>query len=68
MKKAGFNDKLKNSNKKIASNRTRRIEVNTKIYDLEKKFKIISKQGLTTDLINKFSILNGEKYFSSNRF
>ena len=44
------------------------MEVNTKIYDLEKKFKIISKQGLTTDLINKFSILNGEKYFSSNRF
>ena len=29
-----------------------------------KKVKAISTKGLTKDLINKFSILNGAKYFS----
>ena len=28
----------------------------------------LSKKGLTKDLINKFSILNGAKYFSSGIF
>ena len=32
------------------------------------KFKGISIKGLTKDLINKFSILNGAKYFSSGIF
>ena len=39
----------------------------TKIVDdPEKKVKIISKKGLTADLINKYSILNGAKSFSSD--
>ena len=32
------------------------------------KVKAISAKGLTKDLINKFSILNGVKYFSSGLF
>ena len=30
---------------------------------MSEKFKAISTKGLTKDLINKFSILNGAKYF-----
>ena len=30
--------------------------------------KVLSTKGLTVDLINKFSILNGEKYFLSGLF
>ena len=36
--------------------------------DLSKKVKAISTKGLTKDLISKFSILNGAKYFSSGMF
>ena len=35
---------------------------------LSKKVKATSTKGLTKDLINKFSILNGVKYFSSGIF
>ena len=34
----------------------------------QKKCKVISTKGSTKDLINKFSILNGEKYFSLEAF
>ena len=34
----------------------------------QKKLKEISKKGLTKNLMNKFSILNGLKYFSSEIF
>ena len=34
----------------------------------QKKVKAISIKGLTKDLINKFSILNGAKYFSLGIF
>ena len=34
----------------------------------QKKFKAISRKGLTNDLMNKFSILNEAKYFSSGIF
>ena len=34
----------------------------------QKKVKAISTKGLTKDLINKFSILKGAKYFSSGIF
>ena len=34
--------------------------------DLAKKVKLISTKGLTEDLTNKYSIVNGVKYFSSN--
>ena len=35
--------------------------------DLEKKVKIISTKRLKADLLNKYSVLNGAKYFSSDR-
>ena len=34
----------------------------------QKKVKAISTKGLSKDLINKFNILNGAKYFSSEIF
>ena len=33
-----------------------------------KKVKAIATKGLTRDLINKFSVLNGAKYFSLGTF
>ena len=36
--------------------------------ELSKKVKVISTKGLTKDLINKFSILNGAKLFSLGIF
>ena len=36
--------------------------------ELSKKFKAISTKGLTKDFIDKFSICNGAKYFSSGIF
>ena len=35
--------------------------------ELSKEMKAISTKGLTKDLINQFSILNGAKYFSSGK-
>ena len=58
IKKADFDDKLKN----ITSNKNELNKLS------KKKNKAISTKGLTTDLINKFSILNGAKYFSSGIF
>ena len=43
-----------------------RIKMNQTNY--RKKVKSISTKGLASDLINKFSILNGAKYFSSRIF
>ena len=57
VKKADFDNKLKD----VTSNKN---ELN----ELSKKVKAISTKGLTKDLINKFSILNGAKYFSSEIF
>ena len=34
---------------------------------IQKKVKMISAKGLTVDLIDKYSILNGEKYFFRNK-
>ena len=58
-----FNNKLKKLNKKVNSNNTSHAEFNTKLDDLERNVKIISTKGLTADMINKYSILNGPKYF-----
>ena len=49
-----FDNKVKN----VTSNKS---ELN----ELSKKVKAISIKRLTKDLINKFSILDGAKYFSS---
>ena len=56
-KKTDFDNKLKN----VTSNKT-------KLNELSKKVKAISAKGLRKDLINKFSISNGAKYFSSGIF
>ena len=57
LKKRYFDNKLKN----VTSNKN---ELN----ELSEKVKVISTNELTKDLINKFSILNGAKYFSSRIF
>ena len=55
--KTDFDNKLKD----VTSNKN---ELN----ELSKKVKAISTKGLTKDLIDKFSILNGAKYFSLGIF
>ena len=57
VKKTDFGNKLRD----VTSNKN---ELN----ELSKKVKAISTKGLTKDLIDKFSILNGAKYFSSGIF
>ena len=57
VKNTDFDNKLKD----VTSNKN---ELN----ELSKKVRAISTNGLTKDFINKFSILNGAKYFSSGIF
>ena len=66
VKKAYFVEKLININRKVTLNKARHVEIKDKLDDLSKNVKIISTKGLTKDLINKYSILNGGKYFSSD--
>ena len=68
IKKDRFNDKLKNLNKNVTLNKTKHLLNENELNELLKKFKAISTKGLTKKLINKFSILNGAKYFSSGIF
>ena len=42
------------------------IEANNKLDDIEIEANIISTKGLTKNLIDKYSITNGAKYFPSN--
>ena len=53
---------------KMESNSVKKTDYNTKFTEIEKKIKAISTKGLTKDLIDKFSIVNGAKYFSSGMF
>ena len=55
-----------NLDKKVIWNKTRHVEVDKKLDNLKKKVDIISTKGLTKNLINKYCILNGAKYFSSD--
>ena len=57
VKKADFDNKIKNVQ-----------SIENELNELSKKVKAISTKGLTKDLTNKFSILNGEKCFSSGIF
>ena len=66
--KTDFDDKLKNLNKNLSWNKTKHVLVENELNELSEKVKAISTKGLTKDLINKFSILNGAKYFSSGIF
>ena len=80
VKKDVYNAKIKNIEDKIPdiTNLATNAFLNTKIYEvkgeipklneLSKKVKVILTNGLTKDLINKFSILNGAKYFSLGIF
>ena len=51
------------------ANLVKKTDLNkNELNELSKNVKAISAKGLTKDLINKFSILNGAKYFSSGNF
>ena len=66
-KETDFDDKLKTLNKDVTSNKTHHILVENELNELSKKT-TISTKGLAKDLINKFSILNGPKYFLQEYF
>ena len=51
-KKTDFDDKLKNLNEKITSNKTKHVLVANELNELSKKIEAISTKGLTKDLIN----------------
>ena len=68
VKKTDFDFKLKNLSKNITSNKTKHVLIENELNELSEKFKAISTKGLTKELINKFSILNRAKYFSSRIF
>ena len=57
VKNTNFNNKLKGVTSK-----------ENELNELSKKVKAIPKKGLTKDLIDKLSILDGAKYFSSGIF
>ena len=65
-KKAYLHKSLINIDEEFGSNKAKQTEVKTKLEDLEKNVKLIITKGLTENLINEFSILNGAKYFSSD--
>ena len=65
VKKTDFDNKLRNLNKKITSNKTKYALFENELNELSKKVETISTEGLTKDFINKHSILNGAKYFYS---
>ena len=66
VKKAYLHKSLINIDEEFGSNKAKQTEVKTKLEDLEKNVKLIITKGLTENLINEFSILNGAKYFSSD--
>ena len=64
MKKIDLDDKLKKNSKKINSNKAKYTGFQKRFNVLPAKVKLVSTKGLTKDLINKYSILNGAKYVS----
>ena len=61
--KTDFDDKLKNLNKNLSWNKTKHVLVENELNELSEKVKAISTKGLTKDLLHKFNIFNGSKYF-----
>ena len=59
-------NKLKNLNKKVTSNKAKHVLVENESHELSEKVELISTKGLTKDRKNKYWILIGEKYFSSD--
>ena len=68
VKGTDFDKKLKNFHKNVTSNKSKHVLVENELNELSEKVKAISIKGLTKDLINKFSIFNGPKHFSSRIF
>ena len=64
VKKTDFNNKIKRLMKKVTLNETKNILFRNELDELLVKVDLVSTKGLTKDLINKYSILNGAKYFS----
>ena len=54
--------------KNVTSNKIKHVLVENKLNALSEKVKAILSVGLTKDLINKFSILIGGKFFSPGIF
>ena len=52
-KKTDFDDKLKNLNKNVTSNKTKDVLIENGLNELLEKVKAISTKGLTKDLINE---------------
>ena len=65
VKKKDFHDKLKSSNEKVTWNKTKHVLVENILDKLSKKVEVVSTKGLAKDLLNKYTILNGAKCFSS---
>ena len=61
-----FDDKLININKKVTLNKRKYVLIQNKLNKLSEKIDLISTKESTNDLINKYSIFNGRKYFSSD--
>ena len=68
VKETDFDNKLKQINKKVTSNKTKHVLVENKLDELSEKVEVISTKRLTKDLINGYSILKEAKYFSSGAF
>ena len=56
------------TNKNVTSNKTKYVLDENELNELSKKVKPISTKELKRYLIDKFSILNGSKYFYSGIF
>ena len=65
VKMTDFDDKLKNLDKEITSNKTKHVLNENELNKLSEKVIAISTKGLTKDLINTHSIRNGAKCFCS---
>ena len=63
VKQTDFDNKLKNINKKVTSNKTKHVLVVNELDDLSEKVELVSTKGLTKDLINGYSIPKDAKYF-----
>ena len=65
MKTIDFDDKLKNLNTKITSNKTKHVVVKNQLNEVSKKVEAISTKELTKDLKNRYSVINVAIYFYS---
>ena len=50
-------------NKNVTSNETKHVLVANELNELSERVKAISTKGLAKDLLYKFNIFNGSKYF-----